>query len=274
MTVALGAITILVLTESALLTGIAVSTTQLSRLAVSYPLGKIADAFGRRPAMLVGLLLGMSGAPIISVAVLWSSLPLFLFGVFVFGLGVGATNQLRVAVTDMFPSSRRGEALGYLLTGNLLGTVMGPILISTSEAISGPLGVDKLAMPWLLVPFLILPSVFIVLAIRPDPKEIAANLGDYWPGEKSPVRGTMKMSFSEYLQSGPRLVASVCYAPAQGVMIMLMATTPLVLREHGHSLTLVSIAITLHVLGMFAFSIPLGRLVDRLGRRSSFGAAS
>jgi MFS family permease len=49
-------------------------------------------------------------------------------------------------------------------------------------------------------------------------------------------------------------------------MSMLMAITPLVLVTHGHSLTFISVAVTLHVLGMYAFSIPLGRLVDRIGR--------
>ncbi len=264
--VALSAITILTLTDSAVLTGIGISTLSVSRLAVSYPLGKIADTYGRRPAMLAGLTFGMAGAPIISLAVLWSSLVLFVLGIFVFGLGVAATQQLRVGVTDMYPGRRRGEALGYLLTGSLLGTMIGPILIRTSESLSGPFGIDPLALPWLLVPVLVLPVFFIVLSVRPDPKEIAANLGDYWPGEESPKRGPSHMSYREYLRSRPRWIATAAYVPAQGVMMMLMAVTPLVLRDFGFSLTMVSIAVTMHVLGMFAFSIPLGKLVDRLGR--------
>jgi MFS family permease len=266
MVVALGAIIVLTMTDSAMLTGIGVSAMGVSRLAVSYPLGKIADQYGRRPAMVVGLIFGMTGAPIVSLAVLWSSLVLFVVGVFIFGMGIGATQQIRVAVTDMYPGRRRGEALGYLLTGSLVGTMFGPILIASSEKLSGPIGIDKLALPWLLAPALILPTLFIILAVRPDPKEIAANLGDYWPGEESPKRGSAHMSYREYIRSKPRLIASAAYVPAQGVMTMLMAATPLVLKEFGFSLTMVSIAVTLHVLGMFAFSIPLGKMADRLGR--------
>ncbi len=268
MLVALGALIVLDLTGSALLTGIGVSAMQLSRIFISYPLGKLADTFGRRPAMLAGLACGMTGAPLLATSVLLESFPVFLLGAFVFGMGVGATQQLRVAVADMYPPTRRGEALGYLLTGSLMGTLIAPVLIAVSERISGVTGVPELAMPWLLVPGTVLPTVFIVLAVRPDPKTIATNLADYWPGQPAAParRGRGRMSFREYLRSYPRTAASACYAPAQGVMSMLMAATPLVLKHHGHSLTSVSIAVTLHVLGMYAFSIPLGRLADRVGR--------
>jgi len=267
MVTALGAVIVFQLTDSALLTGAGVSMLQLSRIAVSYPLGKIADAYGRRPAMLMGLFLGMTGAPLLAVSVQWSSLTLFLLGAFVFGLGVGATQQLRVAVTDMYPSSRRGEALGYLLTGSLVGTIVAPILIWTSESLADAFGVNELAMPWLLAPVLIAPTLFMILAAQPDPREIATNLAAYWPGLKEVARTARGgMNYLEFLRSRTRMTAAACYAPAQGVMSMLMAATPLVLTTHGHSLTLISVAVTVHVIGMYAFSIPIGRLADRIGR--------
>ena len=264
---ALGAVTVLAITDSALLTGVGVTMLQLSRIAISYPLGKVADAYGRRPAMLAGLFMGLSGAPILAVAALWESLLLFMLGSFVFGLGVGATQQLRVAVTDMYPGSRRGEALGYLLTGSLVGSFIAPVLIFTSGKLSEGSGVNELAMPWLLTPLIIVPAVFAILAVRPDPREIAMNLASYWPGvaqTAKTVRG--KMSYREFIRSRPRLTATVCYMPAQGVMSMIMAATPLVLTTRGHSLTFISLAVTIHVFGMFAFAIPLGRLADRIGR--------
>lgn len=217
--------------------------------------------------MLVGLFLGLSGAPILATSVIFESYVLFTLGALVFGMGVGATQQLRVAVTDMYPSKRRGEALGYLLTGSLIGSVVAPILISVSTILSGVIGIHELAMPWLLTPVLIVPSAFAILIAKPDPKHIASHMSGYWPGVTKnplPVRG--KLSFKEVLQSRPRVTAMACYAPAQGVMSMSMAAMPLVLTSSGHSLTRISLAVTIHVLGMFAFSIPLGRLVDRIGR--------
>jgi MFS family permease len=267
MVTALGAVTVLEITDSALLAGVGVSMLQLARIAISYPLGKLADTYGRKPAMLAGLFLGLAGAPILALTPIFESIWMFVLGAFVIGLGVGATQQLRVAVTDMFPANRRGEALGYLLTGSLLGTFVAPALIGTSSWLAPSLGINELSMPWLLTPLLIVPTVFAVLAVRPDPRDIALNLSTYWPNVTETVRAAKgRMSFREFVQSRPRLTAAVCYMPAQGVMSMMMATTPLVLTRSGHSLPLISLAVSIHVFGMFAFSIPLGRLVDRAGR--------
>jgi MFS family permease len=63
-------------------------------------------------------------------------------------------------------------------------------------------------------------------------------------------------------------VAFVSTFAAQGVMTMMMAMTPLALSHHGHPLPMISLAVALHVIGMFGFSLPLGHLADRLGRRN------
>jgi MFS family permease len=75
------------------------------------------------------------------------------------------------------------------------------------------------------------------------------------------------MGLRRFLMSRPMLIAVVCFAPAQGVMAMMMAGTPLVLDHHGHALPAISLAVTIHVFGMYGLSIPLGRLADRLGRK-------
>jgi MFS family permease len=264
---ALGAVMVLEFTGSALLTGTGVTMLQLARILVSYPLGKVADTYGRRPAMLVGLFLGLAGAPILATSVVFESYLLFTLGALIFGMGVGATQQMRVGVTDMYPAKRRGEALGYLLTGSLIGSVVAPLLIWVAGLLSASTGINELAMPWLLTPIVIVPSVFAILMVKPDPKHIATHMADYWPNiseNAKPVRGAM--TIKDVLRSRPRMTAMACYAPAQGVMSMSMAAMPLVLTTAGHSLTLISLAVTIHVLGMFAFSIPLGRLVDRVGR--------
>lgn len=271
MVVTLGAIIVQRLTDSVLLTGIGVSILQVSRMLVSYPVGKMADTYGRRAAMLAGLAMGLVGAPVLAASVFWESFPLFALGALIMGMGVGAAQQMRVAVTDMFPPSRRGEGLGYLLTGSLVGALVGPVLISASALSADGLGVDRLALPWLLLPLTILPCMYLVLRVRPDPKEIGATLSRYWasytpPPAKAAAAGA-RPGIAAYLRSYPRLTGYASFAVAQGVMVMLMASTPLVLSHHGHPLPAISLAVTLHIVGMFGFSVPLGRLTDRVGRR-------
>jgi MFS family permease len=49
-------------------------------------------------------------------------------------------------------------------------------------------------------------------------------------------------------------------------MSIVMVLTSLVLAHHGHSLAAIAFSHIFHSLGMFAFTIPLGKLADRLGR--------
>jgi MFS family permease len=57
---------------------------------------------------------------------------------------------------------------------------------------------------------------------------------------------------------------------ALGVMMMMMALASVILRQNGYSLTMISVAIAIHVLGMFGFSTIFGRLADQRGRKLLF----
>jgi MFS family permease len=52
----------------------------------------------------------------------------------------------------------------------------------------------------------------------------------------------------------------------QMVMVMLMVITSLHMKNHGHNLTDISLVISAHTFGMFAFSFLSGWLADRWGR--------
>ena len=129
----LGAIIVTRLLGSANLAGLATSTLGVSRFLVSYPVGKVADLYGRKVAVVLGLLLGLVGAVGTGLSILWSSFAFFVASIVVFGAGVTAGYQLRVAAADMYPPSRRGQGLGYVLTGSLVGTLGGPVLITAAE---------------------------------------------------------------------------------------------------------------------------------------------
>jgi len=53
---------------------------------------------------------------------------------------------------------------------------------------------------------------------------------------------------------------------AQGHMSMIVAFTALVLEHHGDP-PAISVAVAIHVIGMFGFSLPVGWLADRAGHR-------
>ena len=256
---------------SAALAGIGTSITGLSRLIIAYPIGRLTDTYGRKSGVILGLLLVGLGASITGVAAMLEYFPVFLLGILVMGLGTGAVQQLRVAAADMFPPNRRAEGLGYVLTGSLVGAMIGPVLIRTAEAISDTVDIEPIALAWFFVPIAVVISLAMVMRVRPDPKEIAANLGDYYPDYTPPEiqqRPAGKVGILYFLNHYPKLAAFVSMFCVQGNMNMMMTMTALALRRHDFSLSAISLSVAIHVMGMFGLSLPLGRLTDRVGRRN------
>ena len=256
---------------SAALAGIGTSITGLSRLIIAYPIGRLTDTYGRKAGVILGLLLVGLGASITGVAAMQEYFPIFLLGILVMGLGTGAVQQLRVAAADMFPPNRRAEGLGYVLTGSLVGAMIGPVLIRTAEAVSDSVDIEPIALAWFFVPIAVVISMAMVLRVRPDPKEIAENLGDYYPDytpPEIPQRPAGKVGILYFLNHYPKLTAFVSMFCVQGNMNMMMTMTALALRRHDFSLSAISLSVAIHVMGMFGLSLPLGRLADRVGRRN------
>ena len=257
---------------TAALAGLGTSILGISRLVIAFPIGYLTDRYGRKAGLMVGMTLTLIGTLAIGLAMLQGSFPLVVVGLVIFGLGVGAGQQLRLAAADMFVPARRGEGLGYVLTGSLIGAVAAPFLIAGSEAIAGFSGADHLSVVWFLLPIIIVPSMGLVFLVRPDPKTIALNLEKYYPGYVAPPsrhdERLGETSLGQWLGHLPLAAAFANSFAALGVMTMMMAMTSLALNHHGYGLSLISVSVSLHVVGMFGFSIPFGRLSDRIGRRN------
>ena len=267
----MGAIIVTQMVGTAYLVGLAASLQNVSRFLIAYPIGWVADTLGRRVALWFGHALCTVGALIIGTSVLWMSLPLFIVGMLLIGLGVGAGQQLRLAAADLYPPARRAEGLGYVLTGSLVGALGGPVVIGFAQQIAPRFSMDPLALSWFLMPAVMIPSMLLVFGIRPDPREIATNLRHYYPDlrEEPKLRADAPSGTGPraWLRHYPLRVAFVAGFAAQGVMTLMMAMTSLALAHHGHDLPMISLAVAIHVVGMFGLSLPIGRLTDRLGRR-------
>ena len=104
-------------------------------------------------------------------------------GMVIFAMGISAAQQLRVAATDMYLPRQRGLALGFIATGSLVGIVLSPLVMVArrSGSRSAP-ATMRIALPWLMMPVLILGGMILVFFVRPDPKEIGMHLERYYPG--------------------------------------------------------------------------------------------
>ncbi len=269
----LGAIMVLRLTGSPALAGLGGSALGLTRVLVSYPSGRLADAYGRKAILIAGLLLSLAGAIGLGYSLLLHSFPVFIAALALFGTGNGTSQQQRrLAATDMYPPELRARGLGFVLTGSLVGAVGGPILIGAAGLLSAAHGLDQVSMSWFLVPAVLVPSLVLILLIRPDPREIALRLERFYPGYRDPAPGDAAVSTGSvglwtFVRSYPHLVAFVCMFVLYANMSMMMALAPMTMTADGMTLSAISLTVAMHVVGMYAFSLPMGRMADALGRR-------
>jgi MFS family permease len=266
----IGPLMVIALTGSASLAGLTVALFGFSRFLVAYPVGKITDTYGRKPGIQFGLGLALLGTIIVGVAMLLHVIIALVIGMLIFGMGFNAAQQMRVAAADMFPPRLRATALGFVATGSLIGLVISPILMWISEITAGQTGIEPIALPWLMVPPLILVGMVLVTFVRPDPKEIGMHLERYYPDYTPPPKpyAAQRSAFSaRTLWRNPLMrLAIVSNCAGQGNMSIVMVLTSLVLAHHGHSLTAIAFSHMFHSAGMFAFTMPIGWLADRIGR--------
>lgn len=265
----LGPLMVVGLTGSAGLAGLSVSLIGLSRFLVSYPVGKITDTFGRKPGILLGLVLALAGSIILGLSLTVQSIVVFICGLLVFAMGMNAAQQLRVAATDMFLPHMRAQALGYIALGSLAGLVISPLVVYGSEYAAPQVGINALSLPWFFLPLLILTGMALISFIHPDPKEIGQNLQRYYegyvpPARPSPEKGST-FSAAALFAHRPIRQAIIANCAAQGNMSIVMVLTSLVLAHHGHGIGAIAASHTFHTAGMFAFTVPLGKLADRIG---------
>ena len=221
--------------------------------------GRLMDRLGRRPGLVGGYVLMSAAGLLAFVAVRGDRPGLLLVSGAVLGAGAAAALLGRAAVADMHPPERRGRAVGLLVAAGTVGAVGGPLLAGAVHALAERLGVARpLAAPWLLLAGLALIGAGLVAAIRPDPRDLAAP----GSGRSGPARRP-----SEIFRLRPAATALVSMGVAQAVMVTFMAQLPPTVHQHGASELTVSLVVSVHLAGMFAFSPLFGGVIDRWGRR-------
>jgi EmrB/QacA subfamily drug resistance transporter len=95
--------------------------------AVSVPIyGKVADLYGRKPVMLLGIALFVVGSLLCGVA--WS-MPALIFFRLVQGLGAGAVQPMGMTIVgDIYSMAERAKVQGYIASVWAMASVVGPTL--------------------------------------------------------------------------------------------------------------------------------------------------
>lgn len=222
------------------------------------------DRIGRRGGLALGQVCGVIGSVMAMAAVAGRSFPLFLMGLGLVGTARAAVDLGRFAAAEVHLPSERGKAISRVVLGSTVGAVIGPLLVGPTGGLAQRAGFPELAGPY-SVGFvgLILAAILIFAGLRPDPRDLGQELARLYP-ESVPRQETR--SLSEIVRQPGVMVAMVCVVLAQMVMVVPMSITSVHMKALHHPLSALSLVISAHTLGMFAFSMLSGRMTDRWGR--------
>jgi MFS family permease len=222
------------------------------------------ERIGRRRGLALGQVIGVIGSAIAMITVVHRSFSVFLFGLLLVGMARSAVDLSRFAAAEVHLPAERGRAIANVVLGSTVGAIVGPLLVGPTGRLAARAGFVELAGPY-GVGFvgLVLAAMLISSGLRPDPRDIGRELARLSP-EAAPLQPTR--SLAEIIRQPGVIVATLSMVFAQLVMMVPMSITSVHMTDHQHPLTAVSLVISGHTFGMYAFSVISGRMTDRWGR--------
>lgn len=245
--------------------GVPTGIYQFGGALAAFGWGYAMERLGRRSGLTMGLVLGVVGAGFAGGALVFNSFWFFLLGMAFMGAANAALQLGRFAAAEVHPPAERGRAISNVVIGGTMGAIFGPLMVGPMGAWSQSFGLEELAGPYAasLVLFAFA-AVAVFIWLRPDPRDVGRQVARLHP-EDSLQNGATR-SIPTILQQPGTIVAVTAMVLGQLTMVMLMVITSLHMQDHHHPLTDISVVISSHTFGMYAFSIISGRLADRLGR--------
>src|SRR4051812_33203351 len=170
--VALGTVTIVVVTGVEGILGLGPAVFLLAGAAAVGPAGRLSDRFGRMPVIRTGFVLGTIGPLVTSAACATESAPLVFLGLGLCGAAQSIVLLSRAAAAGMFPPARRARGMSIVLFGVVSGAIWGPLVFG--PMFSGrSLTAHDLVVPWAAAGLFTLAGLAISFGVRPDPKELS-----------------------------------------------------------------------------------------------------
>ena len=248
--------------------GAASATVTMGTAFMAQVLARQMNQHGRRRGLQLGYTFAIIGGLIAGVGAETKTMWIFILGLFLFGNGQAANLLSRYAATDLAQPNNRGSAMSRILFASTFGAVFGPLLIRPAEDLGMSLfGWNQYTGPWVFSGVFFLTSlVNTTVRLRPDPLEVAGGLNS------QAASGTPKRSFKDvwriFKGSSDGRLALTSMVISQMTMVAVMTMTPVHLKGHGHE-TVSAYVISLHIVGMYAFSPLIGKFSDLRGRQNT-----
>jgi MFS family permease len=252
--------------------GLPVAVGALGTALASWPLARLMARSGRRPGLALGYGLAIVGALLGMVGVAVRSFPLMLAGMALFGIASTSNLLARYAAADVSTGAQRGRAMGLIVWGSTIGSMIGPNLMGPALRLGALVGVESTASAFLVsVAGYALGALLIQIFLRPDPLTLARQAQEVADAGAPAVTARR---LGVILNDVRVQIALATLAVSQFVMISTTSTSPLYLHDQGHTVQTIGLAVSLHLAGMYVTSPLAGWLSDRFGRLLIIGAGA
>ena len=266
-TFAAGSLLVVQITDSEALAGLVQTATVVGAALLALPLAKWTALGGRRRALSTGYLVGALGATFALIGGINNLFFMILLGAAMIGGASAAGYQARFGAIDLATDENRARDLSLVVWASTVGSVLGPNLMEPAGAVAETLGFPRLVGPYLVaVITLTLAATLILIFLKPDPYLLARTEADIDVTQKAvKTRAAFKIVRSE-----PKaLLGLTSVVIGHIAMVTIMVMTPVHMGHVDVELRLIGLVISVHVLGMFAFSPLVGKLTDQIGREKT-----
>lgn len=263
-TVAAGSLLVSSITKSDGLSGLAQTISVLGAAVMALPLARLTQTGGRRLALTFGYSIGVIGALFAILGGANRNLFMMLLGAFMVGAASASGYQARFAAIDLATPEKRSKDLSFVVWGSTIGAVTGPNLMEPSGVFASALGLPKLVGPYFIAAFTLALSVTVIqLFLKPDPFLTANKAVE---GTATKPRESTRSALRHIKEYPIALFAIASVAIGHLAMVSIMVMTPVHMAHSDATLRIIGLVISVHVLGMYAFSPIVGSISDKFGR--------
>ncbi|MDX8348946.1 MFS transporter [Cognatiyoonia sp. IB215446] len=251
MMIVLGGLAGLILAPAESLATLPTSVSTLAGLFAAAPFSLFMGRYGRQ----AGFVLGAFSAAVGGAAGLWAMVQgnfvLLLVGHFLLGAALACFQFFRFAAAEVVPERWRSVAISLMLTSGLIAALVGPEVFARAQDALVP------------IPFAGAYGAIIGLAILGVlPLLFLRGLG---AAPASASGSSDRLDVLAVLRRRTVAVPIFAGAISQGVMVLLMVPTPIVMVGCGFDATTGAQVVGWHVVAMFAPSFVTGFLIKRFG---------
>ena len=251
MLIVLGGLAGVMLAPSPGLATLPVSISTLAGLVAAAPFSLLMGRYGRQPGFILGAFCAALGGVTGLVAMMQGSFLLLNLAHFLMGAALACFQFFRFAAAEVVPQQWRSVAISLMLTSGLVAALVGPEVFARSQDMLLP------------VPFAgAYGAIFLLAVLGTIPLLFLRGLRFKATPEDDP---TPKIDVWAVLRRRPVAIAIFAAAISQGVMILLMVPTPIVMVACGFDAATGATAVGWHVVAMFAPSFVTGFLIKRYG---------